>query len=337
MWYWWKKSGCQIKSTFTLFARHQSLYCKSPCLFAGRNQIEKGLFHADAWFFGQNVFDTLVLYAGVGNANGIGNSANFQADSTQFVMDSLRIRGIQCASIALHSMGYPVKEAFIRKDNGDFPVDCDYLDIYGVGTRSENNVEFYAGINSKSYPLGMAAPQFWILDNSQGYIPGFNGRTDYYCQGETYVIDGDVFNGDENTQYYWNGSPYPGGNTYPVAQPGTYPIIVEYYPGCSVEDYIVVARIFGREATEIPPRTLYCEGWEIPVEVNPGNGSYEYTWSTGETTDRIVASMDLDGTGIYVEVKDKTNNCVSTPNRTVVVNPTPIPQVCPTGTGNRMD
>ncbi|MCD4730077.1 MAG: gliding motility-associated C-terminal domain-containing protein [Bacteroidales bacterium] len=310
--------NCSINKTHNI----NECYVNKFGFIRGNNNIKFCQFLAGGVFMGHNVFDTLLLYPGQGDFQNQGNWFYFQADSTQVVIDSLYLRGNQCSNISITSLN-PPSLAFIRKDNG-FDVSSDYLNIYSVGAVSENdNVDFYAGINSTPLPNPDNPPPGWIFDNAQGYVPGFSGRTDRFCLNEEYVINAANFNGDPFTQYYWEGSQYPGGITYTVNEPGTYQIRVQYFEGCYVEDYIVI------EGDYPPIAKLdegpFCEGDPISVSVSPVNGNYSYHWFNGETTPAIVADMNYNGS-ISVSVTDTDNNCKDAQNQTIVVKPTPYPQ-----------
>ncbi len=285
----------------------------------GNNNFKYCIFNDDGVFMGHNVFDTLVLYPGSGSDQGLGNWFYFQADSTQTINDSLYVRGNQCSNINLTSLSAP-KLAYIEKNNG-FDVASDYLNIYSVAAESDN-IDFYAGANSTPLPNPDNPPPGWIFDNAQGYIYGFNGTTDRFCQGTEYVIDASNFNGDANTLYFWDGSPYPGDPTYTVTQPGTYHVTIQYFDGCTVEDYIVV------EATYPPLASIdpgpYCEGDIIHVNLSPNNNAYKYNWFNGDTTSQIIAELGY--SDIYVQVIDTTNFCESIPAQTIEVKPAPHPE-----------
>jgi gliding motility-associated-like protein len=287
----------------------------------GSNYFNYCVFNDDGAFYGKNVFDTLVLYPGAGDFENQGNKFYFQSDTAQVIIDSLYVRGNPCSNISLISMGMP-NLAYLRKDNGNFDVSADFLNIFAVGAQSEN-LTFYAGANSSPLPDPNNPPPGWIFDNALGYIPGFNGRTERFCLGDPFVINASDFNGDPSTQYFWEGSQYPGGTSYVVTEPGQYHIRVLYFDGCYVDDYINLE-------ADLPPNAFiaegpFCEGDPIEVFVQPESGNYSYTWFNGETTSAIVSDLSYTG-GIYVTVTDNANNCKATPNQTILVKPTPNPQ-----------
>ncbi|GAB4324700.1 MAG: hypothetical protein Kow00127_17390 [Bacteroidales bacterium] len=287
----------------------------------GANTFKYCVFFDDGVFTGQNVFDTLVLYPGVGDFQNQGNWFYFEADTAQIVIDSLYLRGNQCSNLNITSLS-PPKLAYIKKDNGLSDVSCDYLNIISVAAESEN-LNFYAGQNSTALPDPNNPPPGWIFDNAQGYIPGFSGRTERFCSGEPFVLDASSFNGDPSTQYYWEGSQYPGSSQYTVTEPGTYQIRVEYFEGCYVDDYIIVEQDFPPQA-EIAPGP-FCEGDPIEVIVEPENGNYQYQWWNGETTPSIKSKVDYTGE-IYVAVTDAQNGCATAPFANILVKPRPDPE-----------
>ncbi|HPE57303.1 MAG TPA: gliding motility-associated C-terminal domain-containing protein [Bacteroidales bacterium] len=287
----------------------------------GNNQIKYCVFLDDGTFLGQNVFDTLVLYPGEADEGGLGNWYYFQIDSTQTIHDSLYMRGNQCSNMNISTTppNSPVP-AFIRKDNG-FDIAADYLNIYNVGAYSGGDVKFYAGANSTPLPDPNNPPPGWIFENAQGYIPGFNGKTESFCTGEEYAIDASAFNGGPSTQYFWNG--IPGEVIYPVSEPGKYYINVVYNENCDVNDSIIIEEFAPPIATI--PEGPYCENYPIVVEVTPSGDDYSYVWWNGEQIAAIEAQLDYTGT-VSVVVNDMSTSCIDTAFLEIVVKPTPDPE-----------
>lgn len=230
----------------------------------GSNQINYGKLNKDVYFLGNNTFDTLIILPGFGNDLNMGNFFYFGEGFTQTIQDSLYIRGNQCSNINLQSFTSS-ELAYIKKDNGDFDIVCDFLNITGVAAESEN-LNFYAGANSTGLPLNDPPPG-WIFEDGPNYNFGFQGSTAEACWGETYVIDASNFNGDEGTLYYWNESATPGEITYELTEPSTVTIRVQYSEGCYVEDYVVV--IFDSCENAI---NNYFTHKLISISPNPSNG-----------------------------------------------------------------
>ena len=286
------------------------------------NEIEKCIFKADGYFRGENIFDTLVMYPGEGDFQNLGNKFTFEANKTQYIMDSLNARGNQCSNITLQSNGNNL--AYLKMVNSlGSDISCDYLYIRNVAAESDV-VAFYAGINSTALPNPNDPPPGWIFDNAQGYIFGFDGRTERFCLGDDYLIKTSSFNGGPSTMFFWEGSSVPGGNTYRVNEPGTYHVRVEYFEGCYVDDYIKLE-------ADLPPDAWiepgpYCEGDLIPVNVSPDKDNYKFAWSTGDSTQKVRATLAMNDGGIFATVLDTTNGCKTTPEQMVYVKPTPDPE-----------
>ncbi|MCB0806452.1 MAG: hypothetical protein KDC05_11690, partial [Bacteroidales bacterium] len=290
----------------------------------GSNEIEYCVFKASGYFYGNNIFDTLIMYPGAGDFNLLGNKFRLEAGKTQYVMDSLNLRGNQCSNITISSLS-PPNLAYLEVVNGAVSPDviCDYLYINSVEAISDV-VTFYAGINSTPQPNPNNPPPGWIFDNAQGYIFGLNGATDQFCYGDEYVIQTTNFNGSPSTLYFWEGSSVPGGNTYTVTEPGTYHVRVEYFEGCYVDDYIKLEANLPPDAWIEPGP--YCEGDLIRLNTNPGGGDYKYLWFDGQSTRSIRATLDMNDGGIFAKVTDQAINCSTKSEQMVVVKPTPDPE-----------
>ncbi len=229
----------------------------------GSNHINYAKFNKDVYFIGDNTFDTLIIYPGPGNYQNLGNFFYFGSGFTQTVFDSLYIRGNPCSNINLQSTGSP-EPTYLKKDYG-FDIICDFLNITGVAAQSEN-LNFYAGANSTGLPLNDPPPG-WIFENGSNYIFGFQGSTVEPCIGEPYIVDASNFNGDDNTQYYWNGSSEPDDITYEITESATVSIIVKYTEDCYVEDYIIIEF----DSCEYAVDYHFLDS-NITVYPNPSNG-----------------------------------------------------------------
>lgn len=204
---------------------------------SGSNYIEYGHFSGDVYFMGNNTFDTLIL-APTSVPSILGSRFTFQSGTTQTINDSLYLRGHYCQNLTVCSSDLQ-ELAYIRKDNGDHDVQCDFLHIQKVGALSET-LNFYAGENSIAIPNPDDPPPGWIFENGSNYTYGFGGATNEACWGDTIVLDATNFNGDEETLYFWNGNTIPGEITYEVTEPATVSIIVMYTEGCYVADYATI-------------------------------------------------------------------------------------------------
>ncbi|MCD4698668.1 MAG: gliding motility-associated C-terminal domain-containing protein [Bacteroidales bacterium] len=286
------------------------------------NIFNKCTFFSSGTFIGENEFNYLWLYAGVAveGTNNKGNVYNFQSGTEQIVYDSLFLRGNQCARISLNSI-QGTGEAFIRKDSGDFDVQCDFLIINRVGTVSEN-IEFYAG----SFTLEPnPRPSGWIFGNIPGYVYGFQGQETYFCEGEMITLNASSFNGDPFTEYYWNYSQYPEGPVYTTNTTDPVHILVKYFEGCYVED--VVYPQFDQAPIVTIEDGPFCEGDPIHLTINPSDNDYSYEWFNQDTMPTIISELSHTG-NIWVNVKDLSgpNGCVGKGENTILVKPYPDPE-----------
>jgi hypothetical protein len=94
------------------------------------------------------------------------------------------------------------------------------------------------------------------------------------------------------------------GNTNPIrnfTQSGNYYVDINYVGGCAVRDSIHL-KIFPSASVNIGPDTTYCLG---NLRLNAENQKAGYLWSTGETSQNIIASK----AGTYWVVITDTNGC----------------------------
>ena len=292
----------------------------------GSNYIKYCYFNAKGEFRGQNVFDTLLLFAGsvsetaAFDKEGNGNIYIFESTKTQTVNDSLFIRGNPCANLTIKS-SLPNIEAYIKKDYG-YNVACDFLILQDVAVASEE-VAFYAGEYSSAIPDPTKPPSGWIMENAENYEFGFgNGNALQFCKGETVLLDGKNFNAGPTAEYFWNGADTPGGRYFAADSAGQYTLRVYYSPSCYQTDYLNL------ETLETPIASVdpgpYCEGDPIIAVVDPDDKTYYYNWFNGESGKSITAETDINS--VYVTVENPINKCKATTVQAVVVKPAPDPQ-----------
>jgi gliding motility-associated-like protein len=285
----------------------------------GSNHIEYCYFNAKGEFRGENVFDTLLLFAGNG-VNGNGNIYIFESNKTQFVNDSLFMRGNPCANLTLKST-LPNIEGFIQKDEG-YDVICDFLILQDLAVRSDN-LEFYAGAFSSAIPDPNDPPSGWTMENADNYQFGFgNGKVEQFCKGETIILDAENFNAGPDAEYYWNGSDIPGDRFFTADSAGQYSLRVYYSPTCYQSDYINIETLETPEAFVDPGP--YCEGEKIIAVVEPSGNNYNYDWFNGEQGSFIIAETNINS--VYVTIENPINKCVTTTSQAVVVKPAPDPE-----------
>ncbi len=223
----------------------------------GSNHFGFAKFNSDCSFYGDNTFDTLILLPGNGN------TFYFEEGKTQIIMDSLYIKGHQCANITLKSTSSS-ELSYIKKDYGNFDVHCDFLNITHLAAESET-LDFYAGENSTGFP---EQPPGWIFEDSSAYMYGFKDTIEG-CLGEPVLIDAASFNGDDSTLYFWNGSTIPGEITYTVTEPSQVTIKVLYAENCFMEDSVVV--VFDTCENSIQENQLQSK---VRIYPNPSDGIF---------------------------------------------------------------
>jgi gliding motility-associated-like protein len=275
------------------------------------NNIDYCICNSNCYFKGENTFDTLFLTAGEGN------SFYFEESKTQLILDTLGVRGNQCYSVNLISIT-PNMMATIRIDSAI--VSGDYLKINHVAIVGENS-QFYAGLNSNPDPPGSTPSPGWFWDNDQGYIFGFGDGFDSFCEGEEYVIQSINFNGNEDTEYFWENSSLPGGKSYTVNSPGTYTLRIEYSSSCILEEKLTLTLDYPPDVNILPGP--YCEGDIIDVDITPPGEYYLYEWSDGSYSSFTNAVAD--STELAVNVTNTVSGCSTKSVQTVEIHETPKP------------
>ena len=281
-------------------------------IITGHNDFDFFVSNSNCEFRGENTFGSLFLMPGKGN------TFYFEELKTQTVFDTLSVRGNQCQNITLRSLN-PNLIATIKQDSGI--VSSDFLNIWNVGTEGLNS-EFYAGVNSSPLPDPNDPPPGWIWDNAQGYIYGFGDEDIGYCAGDTLELTAINFNGDFNTNYYWNDDLNEGDISIDITEPGVNTIIVDYSENCLVYDTVNVVE-YALPVANIDPGP-FCEDDIIAVNVSPPGDFYYYNWSDGSDTTYTIATID--STNIFVNVLDTITGCPTIAVQNIEVHETPRPE-----------
>ena len=206
-------------------------------IFSGNNYINFAKLSHKCCFYGDNIFDTLIITASYGNS--ATNWFCFESGKTQVINDSLYIRGHPCENINIHATQFD-STAYLRKDFGDTDISCDFLIIANVAAESET-LDFYSGGYSSFIPNPYDPPPGWIHDNAPDYSYGLGGAPLYEaCIGDTIVIGTENFNGNDSTLYYWNFDTVPGQNYYLATESEEIYLRVVLSPGCYIDDIAVM-------------------------------------------------------------------------------------------------
>jgi hypothetical protein len=262
----------------------EKLVSNKKVVFLGANHLAYTKLLNHAFFLNDNTFDTLILYPGDGNI------FHFQGEKTQTINDSLYIRGHPCSNITLISTP-PGEIAYLKKDYGDFDVSCDFINITGVGAVSET-LDFYAGDNSFIIP---DISPGWTPGNSSEYLFGFGNDTIEACIGDTIIISASDFNGNEDTEYYWNESSTPGEPYYLAHETEEITLRVKYFEDCNLLDFLYIQ--FDSCAMDIPEKMV---DFNFNIFPNPSNGNFNLEINT-QLDAAELSIFDTKGIMVYNE------------------------------------
>ncbi len=138
-----------------------------------------------------------------------------------------------------------------------------------------------------------------------------NGPTTF-CQGGNVTLVA-----SSGASYLWsNGAPT---QTISVTAAGTYSVTVTSAAGCTATSTGTIVTVNALPVATINPigSTTFCQGSLVTLIASAGTS---YLWSSGETTQGIIASVD----GPYTVTVTNANGCSATSaNTNVVVNPLP--------------
>lgn len=214
----------------------------------------------------------------------------------------------------------------------DVPAACLNGNIFNFTNTSQNsgaityNWEFgdgdvAAGTNaSHSYITSGLFDVLLIADNGAGCIDTTSLQVEVYnaapvdlgadiaiCDGDSVLLDA----GSGFTSYLWStGSP---DQSVSVAAAGSYSVEVTDLTGCSGMDTIEVI-VVAYPVVDIGPDVNICFGQTVTLNATPGEASY--LWSTGDTTESIVAST----AGIYSVAVANATGCSTSDTMVLSVN-----------------
>ncbi len=128
------------------------------------------------------------------------------------------------------------------------------------------------------------------------------------CTGNSVVLDA----GFGFTSYLWNDG--TAAQTLTVSAAGTYSIEVTDLTGCSGIDTIEVT-VVPYPVVDLGPDVSLCFGESVTLNATPGLATY--LWSTGDTTESIVASVS----GIYAVEVANASGCTDSDTLVLSINP----------------
>lgn len=110
--------------------------------------------------------------------------------------------------------------------------------------------------------------------------------TDSSCVGEPIQLTAQVSSAVGNTSFAWNTGAISASVTYNPTQNTGYGVTVTDAMGCSASDTTTVL-VFPYPVVNLGPDTIACSS--IALNLSAGNPGASYLWSTGATTESIVA------------------------------------------------
>ncbi|MBI5217955.1 MAG: gliding motility-associated C-terminal domain-containing protein [Bacteroidia bacterium] len=154
------------------------------------------------------------------------------------------------------------------------------------------------------------------------------GNSGPYCEGATISL-----NTTTGSSYFWTGPngfastlQNPSINNALLTDSGIYSVTVTNVNGCTGTDTTYVT-IVPNPVVSISPSGLivFCNGGNITLVATSNYNNF--SWSTGANTPSITVTQS----GIYSVSVTGDNNCITTVNSNVTVNPTPSPVIISSG------
>ncbi|NCA76842.1 MAG: hypothetical protein EOM90_10940, partial [Alphaproteobacteria bacterium] len=263
--------------------------------------IGKAILTSNTNIYRNNQFDTLICSPGM--------IINLEQNKTQFIHDSLYVRGNNCYPIIMRSTANGI-QANISKPGGI--VSGDFMELRDIN--ANGGATFYAG----SYSTNLSNTTGWIFTNSPGYIYGLGPDTSI-CIGDRLS----TFNFNGAYAYLWqNGSTLP---YFTVNAPGTYWVTATYATNCNYTDTIVVDTLATPVSVAGNNQLIcHCEAINLNGQVSGGILPYQYQWtpSAGLSNDTIINPTATPvNTTNYIFRVTGSNGCDSRDTILIQVNP----------------
>lgn len=142
-----------------------------------------------------------------------------------------------------------------------------------------------------------------------------------FCQGSSVILTAPA----GGASYLWSN----GETTHSITATasGNYSVMVTYMPGCVSSSNVVPVTVNPLPTPSITANgpTTICQGSSVTLTATNANA---YQWSTGATTQSIVASI----AGNYAVTVTDANGCTgSSANTVITVNPLPTASITPSG------
>jgi len=146
-----------------------------------------------------------------------------------------------------------------------------------------------------------------------------------FCSGDSVILTANPIS-LKDYKYKWSS-----GETTPsikVKKTGNYKVILENLIGCTDSTDVDVT-VYPSITASIKPSgvTILCEGDSVTLFAKPTDPKLKYHWSTGDTTDYIIAKKT---SNYWVKVQTE-NGCSDSTALLVIVNPRPVAKISPGG------
>jgi len=290
------------KDSIHVFISNGVLQLNDPNSSETGHVIGKAIFSGNSNnIYRSNQFDTLICSPG--------KIISLEQNKTQFINDSLCVRGNNCYPIIIRSTENGT-QANISKPGGI--VSGDFMELRDIN--ATGGATFYAG----SYSTNLSNNTGWIFTNSPGYIYGLGPDTSI-CIGDRLG----TFNFNGAYAYLWqNGSTLP---YFTINAPGTYWVTATYATNCNYTDTIVVDTL-ATPVSVAGNNQLICHGDAINLNGQASGGilPYQYQWtpSAGLSNDTIInpTATPMNTTNYIFRVTGS-NGCDSRDTVLIQVNP----------------
>ncbi len=232
------------------------------------------VFNNSGKIIGNNVFDSLVFSPG--------KTYTLESDAVQRINSHWKVRGTNCKPILLFS-SLTGKQAIVEKSSGT--VNGDFVILHNQ--KAIGGATFLAGQNSTD----LGNNQGWDFQQKTPHNgAGILGKDQILCGGETLTLNQGNF--IEASSYFWNGN--PGSEEFTINSPGTYYLQAIFPGNCTLNDTINILPSQDFDLA-LGSDTMICQGQSIELNGDVGVQQATYSWSTGETTSRIL----VDSIGVF--------------------------------------
>lgn len=125
------------------------------------------------------------------------------------------------------------------------------------------------------------------------------GNDTTFCEGSSIQISPGTF-----AKYYWNDAITEGNASLLISKSGSYSVTIIDAQGCIASDLILVNPLYSKPTVNIGKDSTFC--WKKKLTIDAGSFN-KYMWSTGNTTQTIIA----DTTAFYSVTVTDNHSCTN--------------------------